>query len=81
MFLSRLLFKGDYGQRFHIHPTERRFPCAGQSVDWSFLCHDEGGLQMADDKKNIPETAPPAETSDLELVLTDAEAVMLEHEG
>ena len=31
---------------------------------------------MADDKKNIPETAPPAE-----LVLTDAEAVMLEHEG
>ena len=36
---------------------------------------------MADDKKNIPETAPPAETSDLELVLTDAEAVMLEHEG
>ena len=36
---------------------------------------------MADKKKNIPETAPPAETSDLELVLTDAEAVMLEHEG
>lgn len=49
---------------------------------------------MADDKKNIPETAPPAETpapavenaAVLEQpspgpALTDAEAVMLEHEG
>ena len=49
---------------------------------------------MADDKKNIPETAPPAEapapTAENaavpeqpapEPVLTDAEAVMLEHEG
>ena len=49
---------------------------------------------MADDKKNIPEAAPPAEApapaventampeqSAPEPVLTDAEAVMLEHEG
>ena len=49
---------------------------------------------MADDKKNIPETAPPAEAPapTVEVaavpepptpdpVLTDAEAVMLEHEG
>ena len=49
---------------------------------------------MADDKKNIPETAQPAETPAPtvenvavpeqpapEPVLTDAEAVMLEHEG
>ena len=49
---------------------------------------------MADDKKNIPETAPPAEAPAPtvenaavpeqpapEPVLTDAEAVMLEHEG
>ena len=49
---------------------------------------------MADDKKNIPKTAPPAEApapavenaavpeqSAPEPVLTDAEAVMLEHEG
>lgn len=49
---------------------------------------------MADDKKNIPETAPPAEDPAPtvenvvvpeqpapEPVLTDAEAVMLEHEG
>ena len=49
---------------------------------------------MADDKKNIPETAPPAEApapavenaavleqSSPGPVLTDAEAVMLEHEG
>lgn len=49
---------------------------------------------MADDKKNIPETAPPAEAPaptvenaavpeqlTSEPVLTDAEAVMLEHEG
>ena len=49
---------------------------------------------MADDKKNIPEAAPPAEApaptvenaavpeqSDPELTMTDAEAVMLEHEG
>ena len=49
---------------------------------------------MADDKKNIPEAAPPAEAPALtvenvavpeqpapEPVLTDAEAVMLEHEG
>ena len=49
---------------------------------------------MADDKKNIPEAAPPAETPAPtvenvavpeqpapEPVLTDAEAVMLEHEG
>ena len=49
---------------------------------------------MADDKKNIPEAAPPAEASapavenatvpELpapEPALTDAEAVMLEHEG
>ena len=49
---------------------------------------------MADDKKNIPEAAPPAEApapaaenaavpeqSTPEPVLTDAEAVMLEHEG
>ena len=34
---------------------------------------------MADDKKNIPEAAPPAEAP--EPALTDAEAVMLEHEG
>lgn len=50
--------------------------------------------QMADDKKNIPEAAPPAEAPAPtveaaampeqlapEPVLTDAEAVMLEHEG
>lgn len=49
---------------------------------------------MADDKKNIPEAAPPAEAPTptaknaavleqpvSEPVLTDAEAVMLEHEG
>ena len=49
---------------------------------------------MADDKKNIPEVAPPAEAPAsavenaavpeqpaLEPVLTDAEAVMLEHKG
>lgn len=36
---------------------------------------------MADDKKNIPEAAPPAEAPAPEPVLTDAEAVMLEHEG
>ena len=49
---------------------------------------------MADDKKNIPEAAPPAEApaptvenaavpvqSAPELTMTDAEAVMLEHEG
>ena len=49
---------------------------------------------MADDKKNIPEVAPPAEAPAAtvenavvpeppapEPVLTDAEAVMLEHEG
>ena len=49
---------------------------------------------MADDKKNIPEAAPPAEApapavenaavpeqSAPEPVLTDAEVVMLEHEG
>ena len=49
---------------------------------------------MADDKKNIPEAAPPAEASAPavesavvseqpapEPALTDAEAVMLEHEG
>ena len=49
---------------------------------------------MADDKKNIPKAAPPAEApapavenavvpeqSASEPVLTDAEAVMLEHEG
>ena len=49
---------------------------------------------MADDKKSIPEAAPPAETPAPtvenvavpeqpapEPVLTDAEAVMLEHEG
>ena len=49
---------------------------------------------MADDKKNIPDVAPPteasaptAETATVpeppvpEPVLTDAEAVMLEHEG
>ena len=49
---------------------------------------------MADDKKNIPKAAPPAEApapavenaavpeqSAPEPVLTDAEAVMLEHEG
>ena len=49
---------------------------------------------MADDKKNIPEAAPPAEAPAAtvenaavpeppapEPVLTDAEAVMLEHEG
>ena len=49
---------------------------------------------MADDKKNIPETAPPAEASTptvenavvpelsaLEPALTDAEADMLKHEG
>ena len=49
---------------------------------------------MADDKKNIPEAAPPAEASAPavenaavpeqpapEPVLTDAEAVILEHEG
>ena len=49
---------------------------------------------MADDKKNIPETAPPAEAPAPaventvvpeqpapEPALTDAEAVMLEHEG
>lgn len=49
---------------------------------------------MADDKKNIPDVAPPTEApapavenaavpeqSAPELVLTDAEAVMLEHEG
>ena len=49
---------------------------------------------MADDKKNIPEAAPPAEAPAptaknaavpeqpvSEPVLTDAEAVMLEHEG
>ncbi len=50
---------------------------------------------MADDKKNIPEAAPPAEAPPLPAVenaavpeqsspepaLTDAEAVMLEHEG
>ena len=49
---------------------------------------------MADDKKNIPEAAPPAEASAPavenaavpeqpvpEPVLTDAETVMLEHEG
>lgn len=36
---------------------------------------------MADDKKNIPEAAPPTETPSPEPVLTDAEAVMLEHEG
>ena len=49
---------------------------------------------MADDKKNIPETAPPAEAPAPtvenvavpeppapDLVLTDAEAVMLEQEG
>ena len=49
---------------------------------------------MADDKKNIPEAAPPAETPAPTVenvavpepptpdpVLTDAEAVMLEHEG
>ena len=49
---------------------------------------------MADDKKNIPEAAPPAESPAPavenaavpeqpapEPVLTDAEAVMLEHEG
>ena len=49
---------------------------------------------MADDKKNIPDVAPPTETSAPtaetatvpeqlapEPVLTDAEAVMLEHEG
>ena len=49
---------------------------------------------MADDKKNIPEAAPPAEAPaptvenaavpeqlTPEPVLTDAEAVMLEHEG
>ena len=47
---------------------------------------------MADDKKNIPEAAPPAEApaptvenaavpvqSAPELTMTDAEAVMLEH--
>ena len=50
--------------------------------------------QVADDKKNIPEAAPPAEAPAPtveaaampeqlapEPVLTDAEAVMLEHEG
>ena len=49
---------------------------------------------MADDKKNIPEAAPPAEAPAPavenaavpeqpapEAALTDAEAVMLEHEG
>ena len=49
---------------------------------------------MADDKKNIPEAAPPAESPAPavenavvpeppvpEPVLTDTEAVMLEHEG
>ena len=36
---------------------------------------------MADDKKNIPEAAPPAEAPAPEPALTDAEAVMLEHEG
>lgn len=36
---------------------------------------------MANDKKTIPETAPPAETPDPEPVLTDTEVVMLEHEG
>ena len=49
---------------------------------------------MADDKKNIPEAAPPAEASAPavesavvseqpapEPALTDAETVMLEHEG
>ena len=54
----------------------------------------KGGLQIADDKKNIPEAAPPAEAPAPavenaavpeepapEPVLTDAEAVMLEHEG
>ena len=34
---------------------------------------------MADDKKNIPEAAPPVEAP--EPALTDAEEVMLEHEG
>ena len=54
----------------------------------------KGGLQTADDKKNIPEAAPPAEAPapaventavpeqpSPEPALTDAEAVMLEHEG
>ena len=49
---------------------------------------------MADDKKNIPEAAPPTEApapavenaavpeqSAPKYALTDAEAVMLEHEG
>ena len=49
---------------------------------------------MADDKKNIPEAAPPTEApapavenaavpeqSALKSALTDAEAVMLEHKG
>ena len=60
----------------------------------AFFMPRKGGLQMADDKKNIPETAPPAEAPAPtvenvavpeqpapEPALTDAEVVMLEHEG
>ena len=60
----------------------------------AFFMPRKGGLQMADDKKNIPEAVPPAEapapTVENAVVpeqpspgpaLTDAEAVILEHEG
>ena len=60
----------------------------------AFFMPRKGGLQMADDKKNIPEAAPPAEAPAPavenaavpeqpapEPVLTDAEELMLEHEG
>lgn len=39
MFLifGKTPLKRDYGRRFHIDQTERRFPVAGQSADWSFF--------------------------------------------
>jgi hypothetical protein len=60
----------------------------------AFFMPRKGGLQMADDKKNVPDVASPTEapapTVEKAVVpeqpapepaLTDAEAVMLEHEG
>ena len=64
------------------------------SLRTGFFHATKGGLQMADDKKNIPDVASPTEAPAPTVekaavpeppapdpVLTDAEAVMLEQEG
>jgi len=44
----------------YIKPKGGNIFCS-QPPGWLFSFHNKGGLQMADDKKNIPEAAPPAE--------------------